>query len=54
MLLKEIKNSNLDKNILFVTHGDIGKMIFASYHGLGWDEGLLTPYFENTGILELS
>ena len=54
LLLNHVRSSYIDKNILFVTHGDIGKMIYASFHGLGWNKGLLTPYFQNTGILELS
>lgn len=54
-ILQEIKQRHPDnKNILIVTHGDIGKMIRAAYHGWSWDEGLKTPHFANTGVLELS
>lgn len=53
-ILQEIRERHPDKNILIVTHGDIGKMIRAVYHGWTWEEGLKTPYFENTGVLELS
>lgn len=53
-ILQEIRERHLNKNILIVTHGDIGKMIRAAYHGWAWEEGLKTPYFENTGVLELS
>lgn len=53
-ILQEIRERHPNKNILIVTHGDIGKMIRTAYHGWAWEEGLKTPYFENTGVLELS
>lgn len=53
-ILDEIRQRHLDKNVLMVTHGDIGKMIRAAYHGWTWENGLKTPYFDNTGVLELS
>lgn len=53
-ILEEIRQRHPDKNVLIVTHGDIGKMIRAAYHGLTWEDGLKTAYFENTEILELS
>ncbi|MEK7614209.1 MAG: histidine phosphatase family protein [Patescibacteria group bacterium] len=52
--LQEIRERHPDKNVLIVTHGDIGKMIRTAYHGWTWEEGLKTPYFDNTGVLELS
>ena len=53
-ILDEIRKRHPDKNVLIVTHGDIGKMIRAAYHGWTWKAGLKTPYFDNTGVLELS
>lgn len=53
-VLSDIREKHPDKNVLIVTHGDIGKMIRAVYHGWSWEEGLKTPYFNNTEILELS
>ena len=53
-ILNEIRQRHPDKNVLIVTHGDIGKMIRAAYHGWTWENGLKTPYFDNTGVLELS
>lgn len=53
-ILEEIKQRHPDKNVMIVTHGDIGKMIRAAYHGLTWEDGLKTVYFENTEVLELS
>ncbi len=53
-ILEEIKQKHPNENILIVTHGDIGKMIRAAYHNWTWEQGLKTPYFDNTGVLELS
>lgn len=53
-ILDEIRQKHQNKNVLIVTHGDIGKMIRATYHGWTWEEGLKTPYLDNTGVLELS
>lgn len=52
-IIEEILQRHPDKNVLIVAHGDIGKMIRAAYHGWSWEEGLKTPYFDNTGVLEL-
>lgn len=43
-----------NSNLLAVTHGDIGKMIQAAYHGWSWEDALKGPYFANTGVLHLS
>lgn len=51
--LSKIQKAQPDKNILIVTHGDLGKMIRAAYHNWTWKDGLLTPYLDNTGVLEL-
>lgn len=52
-VLSDITSQHPDKNILIVTHGDIGKMIRAAYHNWYWESALMTPYFANTEILEL-
>ena len=52
--LYEIKEKNINENVLVVAHGDIGKMLRAAHHRWTWREGLKKPYFENTGILELN
>lgn len=52
-IIEEIVERHPNKNIVVVTHGDIGKMIRAAYHSWAWEDGLKTPYFTNTGILEL-
>lgn len=51
--LKKIEDAYTGKTIVAVTHGDIGKMIRAAYHGWDWEKGLKTAYFANTDILEL-
>lgn len=53
-ILQEIRQRHPNKNILIVTHSDTGKMIRAAYHNWTWEQGLKTPYFDNTGVLELS
>ena len=53
-ILEEIQQRHPDNNVLIVTHGDIGKMIRAAYHSWNWEDGLETPYFDNTGVLELT
>jgi len=52
-VLTHVQHAHPDEHVLLVAHGDIGKMIRAAYHGWDWKTGLLTPYFENTGVLEL-
>lgn len=52
-VLEEIKEKYPDKNILIVTHGDIGKMIRAANNNWTWEEGLKTPYFDNAEVIEL-
>ncbi len=53
-LLDRIIAAHPNDNVLLVTHGDISKMIRAAYHRWTWEQGLKTPYFDNTGVLELS
>ncbi|MCX6741412.1 MAG: histidine phosphatase family protein, partial [Candidatus Parcubacteria bacterium] len=37
-ILEETKQRHPDKNILMVTHGDVGKMIRAAYHNWTWEQ----------------
>jgi len=41
-------------SVLLVTHGDIGKMIYASYYNLDWKDILTSFHFGNADILLLS
>lgn len=50
---KIIRQAIPDHNALIVTHGDLGKMLRAAYHGWDWQRGLKEPYFDNCAVLEL-
>ncbi len=50
LLLEEIK---VRGNILLVCHGDIGKMIYASYYELPWQEVLSDFHFGNSELILL-
>lgn len=43
-----------DDSILLVTHGDFGKMIYASYYDLDWENVLTDFHFGNSDLLLLS
>lgn len=53
-LLGYIKEKHKDGNILLVTHGDYGKMIYASYYDLDWKNVLKMFHFGNSELLEMS
>lgn len=53
-VLAEIKRNNKSGNVLLVTHGDIGKMIFAAYYKLDWLTVIKMFYFKNSDALLLS
>ncbi len=54
ILLDKIQNLHNDENILFVCHGDIGKMIYAKYYDLDWKTVLTQFHFGNCDLLLLS
>lgn len=53
-VLEEIENKHTNKNILLVTHGDTGKMIYAAYYKLNWKDVLKQFHFGNSELLLLS
>lgn len=53
-VLGEIKTKHADGNILLVTHGDFGKMIYTAYYNLDWVNVLKMFHFGNSELLELS
>ncbi len=53
-IIKKIKSENKEGNILIVTHGDIGKMIYAAFYNLDWEKTLQQFYFGNADLLLLS
>lgn len=53
-LFDELDINNKNDSVLLVTHGDIGKMIYASYYNLDWENVLTSFHFGNADILLLS
>ncbi len=53
-LLADLQKRYRDGNVLLVTHGDFGKMIYASYYDLHWREVLELFHFGNSELLLLS
>lgn len=53
-LLQNITDTYKDGSILLVTHGDFGKMIYASYYNLDWKDVLTLFHFGNSELLLLS
>jgi probable phosphoglycerate mutase len=49
-----VKAKHSEGKILLVTHGDIGKMIYAAYYNLEWEKVLRLFHFGNSELLELS
>jgi broad specificity phosphatase PhoE len=52
-LLAWLKENGYDQNVLLVTHGDIGKMIYAAFYDLHWEEVLMQFHFGNSEVLLL-
>jgi probable phosphoglycerate mutase len=53
-ILAEIMRRHQEGNILLVTHGDIGKMIYAAYYNLDWRDVLRLFHFGNSDLLILA
>lgn len=53
-LLNHITSNHPTGNILLVTHGDMGKMLYASYHNLFWKDVLTQFHFGNSELILLS
>lgn len=54
LLLEGMRRRHTDGNILLVTHGDFGKMVYAAYYKLDWLKILKMFHFGNSELLELS
>ena len=54
VLLDKIKKKYKSGNILLVSHGDTGTMIYAKYFNLDWKTALTKLYFGNCDLLLLS
>lgn len=53
-LLEKISSKYQAGNILLVSHGDFGKMIYAAYYNLPWEKALKSFHFGNTEMILLS
>lgn len=53
-IINDVKTKYSDKSVLLVTHGDIGKMIYAQFYNLPWKQVLTDFHFGNSEILYLS
>lgn len=53
-VIKLIKEKHKNGNILLVTHGDVGKMIFAAFYKIQWKKTLKFFHFGNSEMVLLS
>lgn len=53
-VLEQVAIAHPEGSVLLVTHGDIGKMIYAAYYDVPWDDVLRNFHFGNTEVLLLS
>lgn len=53
-VINYIQANHPEGSVLLVTHGDIGKMIYAAYYHLDWQEVLTSFHFGNCEVLLLS
>ena len=49
----EIEPRFHDASVLFLGHGDFGKMLYAAFYGLSWEEVLASFHFGNGELLKL-
>jgi probable phosphoglycerate mutase len=54
ILLNAIQKKHTSGNILLVCHGDVGKMIYATYYNLDWKTVLKQFHFGNCDLLLLA
>jgi probable phosphoglycerate mutase len=53
-LLDMLRAGHRDETLLLVTHGDFGKMLYAAFYGLEWQEVLMLFHFGNSELLLLA
>ncbi len=53
-IIAEVRQRHAEGSILLVSHGDIGKMIYAAYYDLSWNAVLTQFHFGNSELLLLS
>lgn len=54
LALNHILTEHSSGSVLLATHGDFGKMIYASYYGLPWQDMLTMFHFGNCELLLLA
>jgi len=54
ILLETIKQRHPQETLLLVTHGDFGKMLYAAFYHLEWQEVLTMFHFGNSDLLLLA
>lgn len=54
IVLEKVNRNHKDGNVLLVCHGDIGKMIYAAYYNLNWQDFLPKFHFGNSDLLLMS
>ncbi|MCA9361182.1 histidine phosphatase family protein [Candidatus Kaiserbacteria bacterium] len=54
VVIELIKEKHPSGSVLLVTHGDIGKMMYAAYYDLDWRDVLINFHFGNCELLLLS
>lgn len=52
-VLEWLEKDYSNETVLLLTHGDIGKMIYASFYGLDWRDVLTGFHFGNSEVLML-
>jgi len=52
-LLNWLEQNDKNDSILLLTHGDIGKMIYAEFYNLNWKDVLVDFHFGNSEVLLL-
>jgi broad specificity phosphatase PhoE len=53
-LLEKLNKYYIKDNVMLVTHGDFGKMLYAAYYDLDWVEVLKQFHFGNSEMILLS
>lgn len=53
-IVEWVKSNHQFGNILLVTHGDIGKMVYYAYYNLSWPDVLIMFHFGNSDLLLVS
>jgi broad specificity phosphatase PhoE len=54
VLLEKLNEKHKEGSLLLVTHGDFGKMMYAAYYDLPWENVLTSFHFGNCELLLLS